>query len=160
MGATTAGLAGVFNASKLTIVSPEQFLFAVSFIVLAMIILGGMGNIWGVAAGAFIVYLIQVQGLKQLNKIVEGLGIPILKDINFTDYQFLLFGGALVLMMLFRPEGLFPSQRRRRELHVADELAGTFVDSDPAAIGAMGETPGANELFEEAAAEDVPGHDR
>ena len=62
MGATTAGLAGVFNASKLTIVSPEQFLFAVSFIVLAMIILGGMGNIWGVAAGAFIVYLIQVRG--------------------------------------------------------------------------------------------------
>jgi ABC-type branched-subunit amino acid transport system permease subunit len=160
MGATTAGLAGVFNASKLTIVSPEQFLFAVSFIVLAMIILGGMGNIWGVAAGAFIVYLIQVQGLKQLNKIVEGLQVPFLKDVNFTDYQFLLFGGALVLMMLFRPEGLFPSQRRRRELHVAEEMAGTFIDDDPGAIGAMGETPGADEQFGEDAAEDVPGHDR
>ena len=160
MGATTAGLAGVFNASKLTIVSPEQFLFAVSFIVLAMIILGGMGNIWGVAAGAFIVYLIQVQGLKQLNKIVEGLQVPFLKDVNFTDYQFLLFGGALVLMMLFRPEGLFPSQRRRRELHVAEEMAGTFIDDDPGAIGAMGETPGADEQFGEDAAEDVPGRDR
>lgn len=159
IGATTAGLAGVFNASKLTIVSPEQFLFAVSFIVLAMVILGGMGNIWGVACGAFIVYLIQVQGLKQINKIVEGLSIPILKDINFTDYQFLLFGGALVLMMLFRPEGLFPSQRRRRELHVADELEGPIFE-DPGMIGALGETPGAEELLGEDAAEDVPGHDR
>jgi ABC-type branched-subunit amino acid transport system permease subunit len=160
MGATTAGLAGVFNASKLTIVSPEQFLFAVSFIVLAMVILGGMGNIWGVATGALVVYLIQVQGLKQLNKIIGGLGIPILKDINFLDYQFLLFGLALVLMMLFRPEGLFPSQRRRRELHIADELSGPSVVADAGTIGALGETPGADELFNEAAAEDVPGHDR
>ncbi len=159
IGATTAGFAGVFNASKLTIVSPEQFLFAVSFIVLAMVILGGMGNIWGVAAGAFLVYLLQIQGLKQLNKMVEGLGIPILRDIDFTDYQFLLFGLALVLMMLFRPEGLFPSQRRRRELHVGDEMAGVFIDG-PAVIGALGEAPGATESFGEAAAEDVPGHDR
>jgi branched-chain amino acid transport system permease protein len=159
MGATTAGLAGVFNASKLTIVSPDQFLFTVSFSILAMVILGGMGNIWGVAAGAFVVYMIQVVVLRQLNAIVEGLQIPILKDINFTDYQFLLYGVALVLMMLFRPEGLFPSQRRRRELHVADDLAGPIM-GEPGTIGALGEAPGAEELFDEAAAEDVPGHDR
>ncbi|MEJ7748837.1 MAG: branched-chain amino acid ABC transporter permease [Candidatus Limnocylindrales bacterium] len=159
MGATTAGLAGVFNASKLTIVSPEQFLFAVSFSVLAMVILGGMGNIWGVAAGAFIVYLIQVVVLKQLNAIVEGLGIPLLEDVNFLDYQFLLFGVALVLMMLFRPEGLFPSQRRRRELHVADEAAGVAIDG-PAAIGAMGQAPGSDDVFDEASSGDVPGKDR
>ena len=71
LGATTAGLAGVFNASKLTIVSPDQFLFTVSFTVLAMVILGGMGNIWGVAAGAFVVYMIQVVVLKQLNAFIE-----------------------------------------------------------------------------------------
>ncbi|HEY3164109.1 MAG TPA: branched-chain amino acid ABC transporter permease [Candidatus Limnocylindrales bacterium] len=150
IGATTAGLAGVFNASKLTIVSPEQFGFAVSFIVLAMVILGGMGNIWGVAVGAFIVYEIQVQGFKQLNKVVEGLAIPVLKDVNFTDYQYLLFGGALVLMMLFRPEGLFPSQRRRRELHIAEELAGPADDEIDVAAGAamagsLGATPGSGE---------------
>ena len=146
IGATTAGLAGVFNASKLTIVSPDQFLFAVSFIVLAMVILGGMGNIWGVAAGAFVVYLIQVQGLKQLNKLVDQ--VPVLQDINFLDYQFLLFGVALVLMMLFRPEGLFPSQRRRRELHVAEELAGPSGEElgEGAAIeGSLGAAPGADE---------------
>lgn len=122
LGATTAGLAGVFSASKLTIVSPDQFYFTVSFTVLAMVILGGMGNIWGVAAGALIVYLIQSVALKQLNSVSELLNLPVISEINFTDYQFLLYGIALVLMMLFRPEGLFPSQRRRRELHIADEL--------------------------------------
>ncbi len=163
LGATTAGLAGVFNASKLTIVSPDQFYFTVSFTVLAMVILGGMGNIWGVAAGAFIVYMIQAVFLKQLNTVKEFLHLPPfdvplinlhidLAKINFLDYQFLLYGVALVLMMLFRPEGLFPSQRRRRELHVADEFAQDFgedIESEPGIAGALGETPGAEELFGE-----------
>jgi ABC-type branched-subunit amino acid transport system permease subunit len=120
LGASTAGLAGVFNASKLTLVSPDQFLSTVSFSILAMVVLGGMGNIWGVALGAFVIYTIQVVFLKQLNAFFEGLHVPILEDINFVQYQFLLYGLALVFMMLFRPEGLFPSQRRRRELHAAD----------------------------------------
>jgi branched-chain amino acid transport system permease protein len=46
--------------------------------------------------------------------------VPILQDIDFVKFQFLLFGIALVLMMMFRPEGLIPSQRRRRELHAPD----------------------------------------
>ena len=73
LGATTSGFAGVFNASKLTIVSPDQFLFTVSFTVLAMVIVGGMGNIWGVAAGAFIVFMIQAVVLQQLSGIAESL---------------------------------------------------------------------------------------
>jgi ABC-type branched-subunit amino acid transport system permease subunit len=168
LGATTAGLAGVFSASKLTIVSPDQFYFQVSFTVLAMVILGGMGNIWGVAVGAFVVYLIQVIFLKQLNSFKEALNLPAINlgpihfdvnAINFTDYQFLLFGFALVLMMLFRPEGLFPSQRRRRELHIADELAGP-LEEDPGLLGAMGETPGMEELSGEDAGPSSPGDDR
>ena len=122
LGASTAGFAGVFNASKLTLVSPDQFLSTVSFSILAMVVLGGMGNIWGVALGAFIIYTIQVVFLKQLNTFFAALHVPILQDLNFIQYQFLLYGLALVLMMLFRPEGLFPSRRRKRELHVADEL--------------------------------------
>jgi len=163
LGATTAGLAGVFNASKLTIVSPDQFYFTVSFTVLAMVILGGMGNIWGVAAGAFIVYMIQAVVLKQLNSVFETFQVPILSNINFLDYQFLLYGVALVLMMLFRPEGLFPSQRRRRELHVADEFAadlGEDIDTEPGLAGALGETPGAEDLFGESAGEGAPGGER
>jgi ABC-type branched-subunit amino acid transport system permease subunit len=160
LGATTAGLAGAFNASKLTIVSPDQFYFTVSFTVLAMVILGGMGNLWGVAAGALIVYLIQAVLLKQLNTISEALALPIISEINFTEFQFLLYGVALVLMMLFRPEGLFPSQRRRRELHVADEFADHLVDVEPGVVGAMGETPGADETFGEDSGEDAPGAHR
>ena len=121
LGASTAGLAGVFTAAKLTIVSPDQFSFAVSFTVLAMVVLGGMGNVWGVAVGAFVIYTIQSVLLKQLNQFFHTVNLPILKDIDFVQYQFLLYGLALVAMMLLRPEGLFPSSRRKRELHEASE---------------------------------------
>jgi ABC-type branched-subunit amino acid transport system permease subunit len=150
LGATTAGLAGVYNAAKLTIVSPDQFLFTVSFTVLAMVILGGMGNIWGVAAGAFIVYMIQAVALKNVNAFLERVGVPAfdlgpvhidLVNVPFVEYQFLLYGVTLVLMMLFRPEGLFPSQRRRAELHVAEELG---EGGDPEAAA---EQPGTPELI-------------
>jgi ABC-type branched-subunit amino acid transport system permease subunit len=117
LGASTAGFAGVFSASKLGNVDPNQFLFVVSFTVLAMIVLGGMGNIWGVVIGAFTLYTIQAVVLKQLNQFFQGQHIPVLQNIDFVQYQFLLYGIALVGMMLLRPEGLFPSTRRRRELH-------------------------------------------
>ena len=133
IGASTSGLAGVFYASKLSIVSPDQFVFTVSFTALAMVVLGGMGNIWGVAAGAFVVYEIQSQGLKQLGAFVQSLHLPTfafgplsvnLGSIDFINFQYLLYGLALVLMMLLRPEGLFPSRRLRSELHeTPDEAA-------------------------------------
>jgi branched-chain amino acid transport system permease protein len=159
LGATLSGFAGVFNASKLTIVSPDQFLFTVSFTVMAMVIIGGMGNIWGVAAGAFVVYMIQAVLLKQVNTVVELFNIPAfnvlglhidLNNINFLQYQFLLYGLALVVMMLKRPEGLFPSQARRAELHtiVAPEVA--------TVVGALGEAPGADETFGGDPGEAVP----
>jgi ABC-type branched-subunit amino acid transport system permease subunit len=117
LGASTAGIAGVFNAAKLTVVSPDQFGFVVSFTVLAMVVLGGMGNFWGVAVGAFVIYTINNVLLKTLNQFFDTVGIPILKDIDFIGLQFLLYGIALVAMMLLRPEGLFPNSRRKRELH-------------------------------------------
>jgi ABC-type branched-subunit amino acid transport system permease subunit len=132
LGASTAGLAGVFTASKLTLVSPDQFSFAVSFTILAMVVLGGMGNVWGVAMGAFILYTIQSVVLKQLNPFFHTLNVPFLKDIDFVQYQFLLYGVALVGMMLLRPEGLFPSSRRKRELHTElDDGVGDELGPDP-----------------------------
>jgi ABC-type branched-subunit amino acid transport system permease subunit len=150
IGATTSGFAGVFNASKLTIVSPDQFLFTVSFTVLAMVIIGGMGNIWAAAAGAFIVFILQVVLLRQLSTVTEGLrdlGFPEIDflfinldiaDIKFQDYQYLLFGLALVIMMLKRPEGLFPSRARKAELHAEADLG----EDNPTLTGAVGEAPG------------------
>jgi len=123
LGASTAGFAGVFSSSKLGNVTPDQFQFSVSFTILAMVVLGGMGNSWGVVIGAFTLYTIQSVLLKELNQFFQGQHIPILQNIDFVQYQFLLYGLALVVMMLVRPEGLFPSNRRRRELHeeVAEE---------------------------------------
>jgi ABC-type branched-subunit amino acid transport system permease subunit len=144
LGASTAGLAGVFNASKLTVVSPDQFYFAVSFTVLTMIVLGGQGNIWGVALGAFIIANLQQTLLKQLNTFFQVINFPAinlgivnidLQHVNFTEYQFLLYGIALVLMMLLRPEGLFPSSRRRRELHTYEEES----EASPTGLDASGE---------------------
>jgi branched-chain amino acid transport system permease protein len=123
LGASLAGFAGVFSAAKLTLVSPNLFRFDVSFIVLAMVVLGGMGNTWGVAVGAFIIFLIQNVLLRQLNLFFDNVQVPILSDIDFIQYQYLLFGIALVAMMLLRPEGLFPSRRRRRELHAEEDQA-------------------------------------
>jgi ABC-type branched-subunit amino acid transport system permease subunit len=123
IGASVAGLAGVFLAAKLQTVTPNLFRFDVSFTVLAMVVLGGMGNVWGVAVGAFIIFMIQSVFLKQLNLFFDNVNIPILSDVDFLQYQFLLYGIALVAMMLLRPEGLFPSQRRRRELHTEEDAA-------------------------------------
>ena len=123
IGASTAGLAGVYYASKLSLVDPGQFLFTVSFTVLSMVVLGGMGNIWGVALGALIIYEIQSQGLKQLTNFFQPLHLPVISDINFINYQYLLYGLALVGMMLLRPEGLFPNRRRQAELHDVEDAA-------------------------------------
>ncbi|MFM8278781.1 MAG: branched-chain amino acid ABC transporter permease [Candidatus Limnocylindrus sp.] len=112
IGASTAGIAGAFLASKLSFVSPDQFKFAVSVTVLAMLVLGGIGNLWGAAIGAFLLYFVQSILLKQLN---EGFkGVPVLGEIDFLQLQYLLFGLALVVMMLRRPGGLFPERRAVR----------------------------------------------
>jgi branched-chain amino acid transport system permease protein len=149
IGASTSGLAGTFYASRLAIVSPDQFVFSVSFTALAMVVLGGMGSTWSVAAGAFIVYELQSQGLKQLDTFVRGLHIqalvigPLNIDLNafeFLNFQYLLYGLALVLMMLFRPEGLFPSRQRKRELHAAEELGPEAALGEEA--GGLGGVPG------------------
>jgi ABC-type branched-subunit amino acid transport system permease subunit len=121
LGASTAGLAGVFVASQLQTVTPNLFRFDVSFTVLAMVVLGGMGNVWGVAIGAFVIFMIQNVFLKQMNLFFDAVHVPLLSDINFLDYQYLLYGIALVAMMLLRPEGLFPSRRRSRELHSEED---------------------------------------
>ena len=137
LGASVAGLAGVFNASKLIFVSPDQFLFQVSFTVLAMVVLGGIGNMWGVALGAFIIYIIQSVLLKQYERVLRTGHVPFLSDIDFVQYQYLLYGLALVGMMLLRPEGLFPNKRRAAELHTTVDFSGADAEGiDP--LGPMG----------------------
>jgi len=120
MGASLSGIAGVYYAAKLTTVTPDQFDFTVSIYILVMVVLGGMGSIPGVIAGAGVIYFINNYFLPQLNHWVQStpaLTHTILANVDFTQIRNLLYGIILVAMMILRPEGLIPSGRRRRELH-------------------------------------------
>lgn len=103
LGAFWAGIAGVFFAGKFAFVSPESFTFFESVIVLSMVVLGGMGSIPGVVLGALIVVILP----------------EVLRE--FASYRMLVFGAALVLMMIFRPQGLIGNPRRSIELRPEEE---------------------------------------
>ncbi len=114
LGASFSGLAGVAYAAKLDLVSPDQFQFNVSVLVLSMLVLGGMGNIPGVILGSFVLSFVNGFLLPQSTNIAHALGFA---NLDFTNYRFMLYGVILVAMMLFRPEGLWPSRQRAAELH-------------------------------------------
>jgi branched-chain amino acid transport system permease protein len=98
IGACTAGVGGVIYAWQVNFINPPTFSVIQSILILSMVVIGGMGSIPGAILGAALVAL--------LPEIFRG----------FTDYRFFVFGLALVLVMIFRPQGLLPSRRRRREL--------------------------------------------
>jgi ABC-type branched-subunit amino acid transport system permease subunit len=103
IGAAFAGLGGVIFASRNKFTGPEDFTLLVSINVLCLVIIGGMGSIPGVVMGALV-----LKGLPE-----------ILRELD--DYRMLVFGALLVVMMIVRPEGLWPSARRRMELHEQNE---------------------------------------
>ena len=117
-GATFGGLSGGLFASFQGFVSPESFNLMESIMILAMIVLGGMGNIAGVILGAILVTVIP-EALRYTGELQRLLFGQVF--IDPADLRMLLFGIALVLMMLFRPAGLLPSKQRKREL--AEEAA-------------------------------------
>ena len=98
IGASFGGAAGVLFASQTTSITPDNFPFLLSMYILCAVVLGGSGNLVGVIVGAFLV--------AWLPERFRG----------FADYRVLVFGAALVIMMILRPEGLLPSRRRRAEL--------------------------------------------
>lgn len=98
IGAAIAGLAGVFFASRNQFTGPEDHTLMVSINILSAVIVGGMGSIPGVIAGAFV-----LKGLPEILRELE-------------NYRVLTFGALLVIMMLVRPEGIFPPSRRKLDL--------------------------------------------
>jgi ABC-type branched-subunit amino acid transport system permease subunit len=143
MGASLGGVAGVFYASHLTTVTYDQFDFSISIYVLVMVVLGGMGSIPGVIAGAVVVYFVNSYVLGFLNGFVQSWSfvanpnspLHFLYTFDFTQIRNLLYGLVLILMMILRPEGLIPSARRRAELHTfekrMDEGAVESLDAPP-----------------------------
>jgi branched-chain amino acid transport system permease protein len=115
IGASFSGLAGCAYASKLQLVSPDQFGFNVSVAVLSMLVLGGMGNIPGVIVGSLVISSLDRFILPQLTNFMHGIGV----NVDLTNSRFLIYGIILVLTMLFRPEGLIPSRQRKSELRAA-----------------------------------------
>jgi branched-chain amino acid transport system permease protein len=116
LGAAIAGLTGVIFAAKLGLVSPDLFGFQVSVLILSMIVLGGMGNVGGVVVGAIVLAFVNGIVLPQINGIVNG---ALHTTLDLTNYNFFIYGALLVLLMLFRPEGVLPNRERRAELHQA-----------------------------------------
>jgi branched-chain amino acid transport system permease protein len=112
-GAAMGGMSGAFLGAYLNTVNADQFAFAFSIYVLAMIILGGLGSIWGVCAGAVTLTFINYYFIPEtFNDLPSKFGL----DFNLTDLSFGIFGFLLVLMMVLRPEGLIPERRRKLEL--------------------------------------------
>jgi len=107
LSAAWAGFAGVLYAAKIGYITPEGFRFEQSALILAMVILGGMGSTLGVILGAVILYIIPWIIRDQLPA--------------FQDYRLLIYGATMVLMMLFRPQGLISSKRRKIELTETEE---------------------------------------
>src|SRR5437867_3047708 len=116
MGAAIGGLAGTFHVAKLTTATPEMFQFPVSVMVLVMVVLGGMGSVRGVVLAALLIASLQSVILQELtlwvNALGRGIGSPWLARIQLITSLELIFGLILVLMMLFRRQGLFPAARR------------------------------------------------
>lgn len=102
LGATWAGMGGVIFAAKTTFINPASFTFLESAIILSIVVLGGMGSILGVIIGAFVLILLP-----------EYLRA-------FSDYRMLIFGATMVIMMVFRPQGIISSVRRTYQFKVKE----------------------------------------
>jgi branched-chain amino acid transport system permease protein len=118
MGAALGGMAGTFLGSFYNTVNADQFEFSFSIFVLAMIILGGLGSIWGVVLGALVLSFINTNLIPDvLNEVPGKLGL----DFDLTELGFGIFGFLLVIMMVLRPQGLIPERRHQAEFAEAIE---------------------------------------
>lgn len=142
-GASFAGAMGMIFAAKQTFVNPDSFTFMESIGVLAMVILGGMGSIPGAILGATIVTVLNLQVLTEaslaLNALRQSGGVIPILNIPWTQfpnqlepakYQRMVFGIVLILMMIFRTEGLLPAQRRKMEIAEARHTEAAAATED------------------------------
>ncbi|CAA9441003.1 MAG: Branched-chain amino acid transport system permease protein LivM [uncultured Rubrobacteraceae bacterium] len=132
LGALFGGFAGAFYGAFIKNIFPDAFSFNISILILCMVVLGGMGNIYGVILGAIALQGINFYLLPQLSTVVHAIGDAVgsaaLSDVDLARYNFFIFGVVLVLMMLLRPEGIIPNRQRQEELR----------DDDPGTGDAMG----------------------
>lgn len=132
VGAFFGGVGGVAFATHINGVLADRFNFSISVIILAMVVLGGMGNVWGVMIGALALAWINSTGMTQVGSTFND---TFGTHIDFPSKAYLLFGTILVLMMLFRREGLVPETRTRAVLREPErgqlESMGANLEGDP-----------------------------
>ena len=117
VGAALGGVSGAFLASYLSTVNPNQFTYSFSIFILAMIVLGGLGSIWGVVVGAIILSAINHYLLPEvLYGVPSNLGL----DFDLSEISSGIYGFLLVIIMLLRPEGLLPERRQRTTLRLQE----------------------------------------
>jgi branched-chain amino acid transport system permease protein len=114
-GAFFGGIAGAYYASFKSATFPGDFFFNISVFILCMVILGGMGNIWGVILGAAFLAYLDREGLANTG---QWINTHLGWNFQVPKYEFGIFGVILVVVMLFRPQGLIPSARRKAEFEV------------------------------------------
>jgi branched-chain amino acid transport system permease protein len=135
LGAFFGGVAGAYYASFKSGAFPADFYFNISVFLLCMVILGGMGSLWGVVVGGMILAYLNFSGLSTIGSKIQDAGL----DFDPTKYQFGIYGIIIVVMMLFRPAGLIPERRHKIELEegVHDtpfydvQTEGALTDRDP-----------------------------
>jgi branched-chain amino acid transport system permease protein len=117
-GAAFGGMSGAFLGSFNNTVNADQFQFYFSILILGMVILGGLGSIWGVVVGAITLTFINFSLIPDVFNTLPGkIGL----DFDTTQITFAIYGFLLVIMMIVRPEGLIPERRRKQELHEGAE---------------------------------------
>jgi branched-chain amino acid transport system permease protein len=138
IGAAFAGMTGVFYVAKLQTATPEMFGFPVSTMILVMVVLGGMGSVWGVVLGAVILQLLQSWFLQDLTQWIHQFGAlvgsALLQRVDLVESIELIFGIILVVMMLFRRDGLIPATHPAKALSFeaqhAEVQRGGFANLD------------------------------
>jgi len=127
IGAAFAGATGTLYVAKLQTATPEMFMFPVSVMVLVMVVFGGIGSVWGVVLGAVILQVLQSWVLEDISGWLHALGrltdIDWLQHIELAQSIELIFGIILVLMMLYRRQGLIPATKRVAALSYEEQSA-------------------------------------
>lgn len=121
MGASFGGIAGGMFTAMQGFVSPESFILQESIMILAMVVLGGMGNVWGVIAGALLLSFVPEFLRYTVEPAQKALFGHLLVEPEVL--RMLIFGIALVLTMRFRPAGLWPESRHKQEMNEVKEAS-------------------------------------
>jgi branched-chain amino acid transport system permease protein len=143
IGAFFGGIAGAYVGTFNQGAFPSQFDFNISVFLLCMVILGGMGSLWGVVVAGTVLAWLNVEGLANIGTWLNN-NTPL--NIEVPKYEFGIYGVIIVLMMMFRPTGLIPERRRKREIEEGtrgplDEPLYEMRGADEAGAGERG-SPG------------------